>query len=90
MMRYLVLVVSLLMIAAPALAQKPAPADVARAAVLTAQVDKNNLETALIQTQQAIEALAAQNATLTKHQADLDAYLVACGDHQGCTQPIKK
>lgn len=89
-MRYFVLALSLL-IAAPAFAQRPAPAaDVVRAAILTLQVDKNNFETALIQAQQAVEVLVAQSAALQKHQTDLDAYLAACGDHPGCTQPVKK
>lgn len=93
-MKYLIAGV-LCLIAGSAFAESPAihypsPTDTARAAVLTLQVDKNNLEIALIQAQQAVEALAAQNAALTKHQADLDAYLAACGDRPGCTQPIAK
>jgi hypothetical protein len=88
-MKYFALTASLL-IAMPALAQQPTPIDTARAAILTLEVDKNNLQTALLQAQQAVEALAAQNAVLAKHQADLDAYLAACGDHPGCTQPIAK
>jgi len=67
----------------------PSLADQAEAAIITLQVDLNNAKQALEHAHTLVSTLNAEAAKMHQREAVLDAYLKACGDKPGCTQPIK-
>lgn len=73
--------------AAPPQQPAPLPTPDSLDGALGAQVNATvaQLQTALT----SYRRLYAEAEALKKHIADMDAYLKACGDKPGCTQPIE-
>lgn len=78
----------LLLISTPSLAQVPSVEDRVRSEMVTLQVDRNNLDNALGELQKAIDDLLAKQREAERKANAMEAYLKACGDMPGCTQPI--